>query len=257
MTTFVFPMKYILIIPRTLWKLFFVLNFLLGLIVLYPLFRILLSKKKWYPAAFRLKRFWASWILNIPGLILKIDYRKPTDDLPVPCIYCANHASYIDIAASYRVIPKYFVYMGKQELEKAPLFRIFFKDMNILVDRRSTIGSHKAFLRAGEELEKGHSMFLYPEGTISSKGKLMPFKNGAFRLAIEKQVPVVPIVFLNNWKRLQNGGFFKSTGRPGICRVVVLEPISTKGMSEADLIPLRTKVHQLMQEELNNYHSQF
>lgn len=246
-------MKYILIIPRTLWKLLFLLNFLLGLLILYPFFKVLLSRKQWFPAAFRLKRFWASWIMVVPGLIMRVKRQVPVSELPEPCIYCANHASYIDIVASYRTIPKYFVYMGKQELQKAPLFRIFFKEMNITVDRSSNVGSHKAFLRAGKELKEGNSLFLYPEGTISSNGKLRPFKNGAFRLAIDQQVPIVPIVFLNNWKRLQNGGFFKSFGRPGFCDAVVLPPISTKGMTETDLIILRTRVHQAIQEELERY----
>lgn len=140
--------------------------------------------------------------------------------------------------------------MGKQELNKAPLFKIFFKDMNILVDRKSTMSSHRAFLRAANELKNGNGVFLYPEGTISSSGKLRGFKNGAFKLAIEQQVPIVPITFLNNWKLLQNGGFFKASGRPGLSKVIIHEPISTIGMTEDDLVSLRSKVHQLISDDL-------
>jgi 1-acyl-sn-glycerol-3-phosphate acyltransferase len=100
------------------------------------------------------------------------------------------------------------------------------------------------------ELQKGQSVFLYPEGTISSAGKLRGFKNGAFKLAIEQQVPIVPITFLNNWKLLQNGGFFKSHGRPGISRVIIHEPISTTGMTEDDLVSLRSKVHEIISNDL-------
>lgn len=145
--------------------------------------------------------------------------------------------------------------MGKQELDKAPLFRIFFKQMNILVDRKSNIGSHKAFLRAGTGIDNGHSVFIFPEGTTSNDGRLRGFKNGAFRLAIEKQVPIVPITFLNNWKLLQMGGFFKAYGKPGICKIVVHEPISTIGMNENDLISLRTKVYDIIQKELSDYNN--
>jgi 1-acyl-sn-glycerol-3-phosphate acyltransferase len=233
----------------------FLLNFVLGLIILYPFFRILLSRQKWFPYAFKLKKFWAAWIMVIPGLVLKVKYKVPPAKLPQPCIYCGNHVSYLDIVASYLVIPNYFVFMGKQELNKAPLFRIFFKEMNILVDRSSNIGSHRAFMRAGADIDKGHGVFLFPEGTISSYGKLRGFKNGAFKLAIEKQVPIVPVTFLNNWKLLQNGGFFKAFGRPGISRIVIHEPISTIGMTEQDLVSLRTKVYDVIQEELEKYNS--
>jgi 1-acyl-sn-glycerol-3-phosphate acyltransferase len=246
-------MKYLLVIPRALWKTLFLLNFILGLIILYPIFRILLSRKKWFPLAFKLKKFWAGWIMIIPGLILITERKTAAETLPQPCIYCGNHVSYLDIVASYLIIPKYFVFMGKQELDKAPLFRVFFKEMNILVDRSSNVASHRAFMRAGSDIDQGHSVFLFPEGTISSFGKLRGFKNGAFKLAIEKQVPIVPVSFLNNWKLLQNGGFFKAHGRPGISRIVVHEPISTIGMTEHDLVSLRTKVYEVIQEELEKY----
>jgi 1-acyl-sn-glycerol-3-phosphate acyltransferase len=120
--------------------------------------------------------------------------------------------------------------MGKAEIDKAPLLRMFFKGMNIYVDRKTRTGSYAAFQRATEKLRNGESVFLFPEGTIESKGNLKPFKNGAFRLAIENQVPIVPITYLNNWRLLQNGGFFKSHGRPGLSYVIVHEPVDTKGM---------------------------
>lgn len=246
-------MKYLLIVPRALWKTLFLLNFVLGLIILYPFFYVLLSRRQWFPLAFRLKKFWAAWIMAVPGLFLSVTRKVPKGRLPQPAIYCGNHVSYLDIIASYLVVPNYFVFMGKQELDKAPLFRIFFREMNILVDRSSNIGSHRAFMRAGADIDKGDSVFLFPEGTISSFGKLRGFKNGAFKLAIEKQVPIVPVTFLNNWKLLQNGGFFKAHGRPGISRVVVHEPVSTLGMTEKDLVSLRTKVCDIMQAELEKY----
>jgi 1-acyl-sn-glycerol-3-phosphate acyltransferase len=244
-------MRYLLIIPRTLWKLLFMLNFGIGLLVLYPLFYILLSKKEWFPKAFRLKRFWARWILTVPGIFINIKRAIPASQLPKRAVYCANHTSYLDIIVSYIVVPNYYVSMGKREIDKAPLFRIFFREMNILVDRKSNTAAHRAFMRAGQELNKGHSMFLFPEGGISSSGKLLNFKNGAFRLAIEKQVPIVPITYLNNWKLLQNGGFFKSHGRPGISRVIVHEPVSTIGMNENDLVSLRTHVRDIILNDLN------
>lgn len=246
-------MKYLIVIPRTLWKLLFLLNFVLGLILLYPLFFIFLSKEVWFPHAFKLKKFWARWILFVPGISIKVTHEIPPSKLPQPAVYCANHSSYLDISISYLLIPNYYVFMGKQELGKIPLFKIFFRKMNILVDRGSNKSSHRAFLRAGQEIDKGNSTFLYPEGGISSNGKLRGFKNGAFKLAIEKQVPIIPITYLNNWKILQNGGFFKSYGRPGVSRIIVHKPISTVGMIENDLLSLKTKVYGIISEELEKY----
>jgi len=254
---FVFPMNFLLIIPRTLWKLVFILNFVLGLIVLYPLFSIFLSKREWYPKAFELKKFWAKWILYVPGIFIKVKREVPIEKLPHPAVYCANHSSYLDIVMSYLVIPNYYVFMGKQELDKAPLFRIFFKDMNILVDRGSNTSSHRAFMRAGKEIDNGNGAFIYPEAGISSNGKLRGFKNGAFKLAIEKQVPIVPITYLNNWRLLQNGGFFKSFGGPGISHIIVHAPIPTKGLTENDLVSLKTKVHDIIAKELEKYNDKY
>jgi 1-acyl-sn-glycerol-3-phosphate acyltransferase len=247
---------YLGIVPRALWKLFFVLNFVCSMIVLYPVFAILLSRACWYRKAFGLMRIWARWVLHVPGIFLRIHRETPAHN-GSPCVYVANHASYLDIVISYIVVPHYFVYMGKLEIDKAPLLRIFFRErrcragMNIYVDRKSRTGSYKAFTQAGEKLASGQSVFIYPEGTIESNGKLKPFKNGAFRLAIEHQVPIVPITFRNNWKLLQNGGFFKSYGRPGVARVVVHKPVPTSGMTEEDLVNLRHQVRTTIAQTLS------
>lgn len=238
------------LIPRALWKLFFILNFVVGLILLYPVFAILFVRKKRYDGAFSLMKFWARWVAAVPGVWWKIKREVPAEELPEACIYVANHSSYLDIVLSYVAIPKYFVYMGKAEIEKAPLLRIFFRDMNIYVDRKTRSGSYAAFVAVGEKLRSGQSVFIYPEGTIESKGQLKNFKNGAFRMAIEHQVPIVPVTFKNNWKLLQNGGFFKSHGRPGLSEITVHRPVPTKGMTEEDLVSLRHTVREIILHEL-------
>ena len=243
-------MNYLLVIPRTLWKIWYVLNFLITLVVLYPAFLVLLSNEQWFGTAFRLMRFWARWLCYGSGIFPSVRYEGSVLDIPSPCVLVSNHCSYLDIVLSYIALPDYFVFVGKQELDKAPLFRIFFKRMNILVNRKSTVDSHKAYVKAGERIDSGKNVFIFPEATISSSGKLIPFKNGAFKLALDKQVPIVPLVFPDNWKLLQNGGFLKANGRPGLARVYVRKAIDTKGMTNADLIPLREKTKQIIQETL-------
>jgi 1-acyl-sn-glycerol-3-phosphate acyltransferase len=146
--------------------------------------------------------------------------------------------------------------MAKAELMKIPLFKYFFVYLDIPVNRKSMTDAHKAFLEAGKKLDQGLSVVIYPEGSISSEGKLKSFKNGAFKLAIEKKVPVIPVVNINNWLFLQNGGFFKSNGRPGIPRIVVGDPIDTNGLVAENINELRDKVFNFTKQELIKYHGE-
>jgi 1-acyl-sn-glycerol-3-phosphate acyltransferase len=235
------------------WKILFILHFVLSFLLFYPFLFLFLSKRKYYKHAFFLQKIIARWICWGSFIFVEKEERFPADELPQPCVIVANHSSYIDIVVSYLFLKKYFVFMAKNELNKAPLFNIFFKDMQIAVDRKSRMGSHRAFVRASEEIDRGNSVFIFPEGTISSEGVLKSFKNGPFKLAIDKQVPIVVVTYLNNWKILQNGGFFKSYGNPGISRVVIHKPIETAGMTEENLVPLREQVYNLTVQTLNEH----
>lgn len=152
---------------------------------------------------------------------------------------------------AYIIIPNYFVSMPKQELEKVPLFNLLIRKLNIPVDRKSRIDSYRAFSIANEYLKDGGSVFLFPEGTISKAAPHMrPFKNGAFKLAIENQVPIVPISFKNNWKLFQNGNLFTANGRPGIASAVLHKPIETKGLTLNDVDALNKQVQEVIEKEL-------
>jgi 1-acyl-sn-glycerol-3-phosphate acyltransferase len=204
--------------------------------------------------AFKLKRLWTRIICSFSFLYPVIKYTSKKYQLPRPCIIVSNHTSYIDIVLSTLYIDHTAVFMAKAELLKIPLFKYFFIYLDIPVNRKSVTGSHKAFIDAGKKLDQNLSLIIYPEGTISDKGKLRPFKNGAFKLAVEKQVPIVPVVNLNNWWFLENGGFFKSNGRPGIPRIVVGDVIETKGLTHHDIATLKEKVFNFTQQELDKFY---
>jgi 1-acyl-sn-glycerol-3-phosphate acyltransferase len=244
--------QFVRLIFTPVWKAWFTLSFVIPFLVLYPFFYLTFITGN-IRLAFALKKVWAFLICLFSGIIPVIRYQTKKYTLPKTCVIVSNHTSYLDICLSVFYIRYTALYMGKQELLKAPLFRNFFRYMDIPVDRKSRMGSHKAFMKAGEKIDQGYSMIIYPEGTISNEGKLKPFKNGAFKLAIEKQVPLVPVVNLNNWKLLQNGGFFKSYGGPGLARIIVFDPISTKGMTEENLVDLRSKVFDLINSEIEKY----
>lgn len=240
------------LILSPIWKAWFMLCFAIPFLILYPFFGIAFITRQ-IGFAFFLKKIWAFFICLFAGIYPKITYVGKKHILPKQCVIVANHTSYLDIVLSVFYIKHTALYMGKSELLKAPLFKSFFKYMDIPVNRKSRIDPARALEKAAEEIDKGRSMIIYPEGTIANEGILMRFKNGPFKLAIDKQVPIIPVVNLNNWQLLQNGGFFKSLGRPGISRIVVCQAIQTKGLTEENLVTLRDEVHAIIEHELKKY----
>jgi 1-acyl-sn-glycerol-3-phosphate acyltransferase len=246
--------KLITNILQVLWKVYFLMMFVLSALLLFPLFYILLSQKKWFHIAFKLERAWAFILCTLTGIIIQI--KKESEFPPPPYVVCPNHSSYLDIVLMYLAIPDFFAFMGKAELGKWPLVRMFFNNgMNILVDRKSSIKSHKAFVRAGEEIDNEKPIIIFPEGTIPANvPKMRPFKNGAFKLAIEKQVPIVPISFVNNYRLLKNGSFWKAPARPGISRIIVHKPIFTIGLTDDDADSIKLQTFQTIQKEVEKPH---
>lgn len=189
-------------------------------------------------------------------LFYKIERRSVLDKKQA-YVFCPNHTSFLDILLIYIAIPVYFHTMGKAELLKVPLFRNFFQRMNIPVNRKSSKDAHRAFLRAGSDIEKGISIALFPEGTIHHNGPVMGrFKNGPFKLAIENQVPVVPITFLNNWILLPDD-YPVRLGHPGIAKVIIHEPISTTGMTEDDIDKLKLLVYKVINQPILDRHPEY
>ena len=211
------------------------------LLLFYPVYLLLLNNDKSLKAGFVFIRFHAGLILTLIGVIPRIKYSAKLPDGPF--IICPNHTSYLDILILYRVFPAYFIFIGKRELETDRFFSIFFRKMNILVNRDSAMDGMRALNKSAEEMKKGISVVIFPEGTIPDHAPdLMPFKNGPFKLAIKEQVPIVPVSFVNIYKLLQIGAFLKRRGKPGIAHVTVNEPVLTTGMKGGDFLALRDKV---------------
>lgn len=246
-------MKYVSLVFQLLWRFWFYLHGALVIILFYPFYFILLQRKDWFPHVFKLYRLCARILLFNSGIYPEV-IKKGKRKLKRPFVICPNHCSYLDIVTTYIVVSDYFHFMGKAELKNIPLFGHFFKEMNIPVDRASIMSSHRAFKRASDDIDKGISVAIFPEATIPDNAPhLKFFKNGAFKLAIEKQVPIVPITFLDNWKIMPDGILRRmKAGHPGITRIIVHEPIETKGMTEADLPILKNKIFKILEESLSS-----
>jgi len=240
--------KQLLKFPQWLYKLYVVATFGLTMLLLYPVFKVLLAKKR-FRTVFKLKHYWSLVMRVLCFMRLSITYQAPFPKAPY--VVVANHSSYLDIVFMYAMVPHFFVFMGKHELLKWPLVRIFFYEMNIAVNRSNHKDAHRAFLRAAEAIDHGACIALFPEGTIPlNTPKLGRFKNGAFKLAIEKQVPIVALTFKNNWRMLGDLVPGNYRARPGTARVVVHPPITTTGMDEKDLVLLRNRVFDLINHTL-------
>lgn len=115
----------------------------------------------------------------------------------------------------------------------------------------------QSILRAKEELKNGWSIVIFPEGGIPlTTPNLGPFKNGAFKLAIDSEVNILPISIIDNWKLFNVDPILTGLARPGFTRVIVHDPISTIGMDKKDLIPLRQQTFETINEPLLEFNGE-
>ncbi|NCT16386.1 MAG: 1-acyl-sn-glycerol-3-phosphate acyltransferase, partial [Flavobacteriales bacterium] len=138
--------------------------------------------------------------------------------------------------------------VGKKELAKIPLFGFFYKRTCILVDRSSAKSRQAVFLRAQRRLKSGLSICIFPEGGVPEEHILLDeFKDGAFRLAINHKIPIVPITFLDSKKRFSYTFF---SGGPGKMRVKIDEFLETEKLTIADTKMLNAKARDVILRQL-------
>ncbi len=159
-----------------------------------------------------------------------------------PYIIVANHTSYLDIFFMYSMLPKHpFVFLGKSEILTYPIIRTYFKNLNIPVFRfdRKKVGV--SFQLALEAIEEGWSLVIFPEGTIPEVNipKMMPFKNGAFKIAKEANVPIVPITFTTNHLLFSDPTMVFGPARPGVSRFYIGKYISKELVAKKSFTELK------------------
>lgn len=224
-------MKILKNILWTLYRIWFYILVALPILILFPILLISISKESWYPFFFKIARVWAKFILTGMGFNYRIE-RKQIPEKDKSYMFIANHTSMADIMLMLVSVKNPFVFVGKKELAKIPLFGFFYKRTCILVDRSSAKSRQAVFLRAQKRLKTGVSICIFPEGGVPEEHiELDEFKDGAFRLAINHQIPIVPITFVDNKKRFSYTFF---SGSPGKMRVKIHEFLSTKGLTVDD-----------------------
>lgn len=228
-----------------IWCLFWFVGIYL---MLFPLIFICIQYKPWHQVGHRLTQYWSYSFFFIIGKRIHIK-REFEVDPNAAYVFVANHFSYLDIAAGMGIFDNYFGYVGKSSVKKIPLIGYMFRKLHIMVDRSDKNSRSTSLTRGIRSLRSGKSIFIMPEGGIVSKNipeMVHPFKDGAFIMAIENQVPIVPITFVNLYQimpELMIGW--------GIPKVIIHEAISTVGKTKQDIEPLKEAVYQLIQKTID------
>lgn len=220
----------------------------LPILILFPFLLLSILKESWYAYFFKLARVWATIILFAMGFY-PIIKRETTYKKGASYMFVSNHTSMADIMLMLYISKNPFVFVGKKELSKIPLFGFFYKRICILVDRNSPKSRRDVFEIAQRKLNQGLSVCIFPEGGVPEDKSLLLdiFKDGAFRLAIEHNIPVAPMTFHDNRKRFSYDFF---SGGPGKMRAKIHEVIPTGILSLEDKRMLKNQAYDVILKEL-------
>jgi len=230
-----------------IWFLFWILFFFA---LFYPFYYLSSRNEKYYETLNFFRKANSFLCSAFSGVFFRFSYEEKLDS-DQTYIYCANHSSNLDIMIFCMMCHGKYHFMGKDELLNNPVLGIFFKTIDISVNRESKMSAFRAFKKAGENLEKGMSLIIFPEGKIDDHypPKLAEFKNGPFRLAIDKNIPLVAVSITNVWKINWDDGA-KYGSKPGICDIYIHKPINTAVLAIDDADVLKEKVFNLIKSNL-------
>jgi 1-acyl-sn-glycerol-3-phosphate acyltransferase len=216
--------------------------FLVTLLLFYLPILITVQRNRWKKYAFQLHVAW-SWAVRLL-VFVHVRYKLRSPLPKAPYIIISNHASYLDIFLMNSILPQHpFLFFGKSEILKYPLVKTFFKKFHIPVFRKDTRKAAQAFIHAKKAIQAGWSLVIFPEGTIPDENwpQMIPFKEGAFKMAKNCKVPILPITFANNYKLFSDPECLLGPARPGISEVYIhpaIEVETVQELSTEDLMQL-------------------
>lgn len=202
---------------------------------------------------YRLCMLWGDiWFFLI--FIYHRNYYEQPLDKSKPYIFVGNHISFLDAPLIVKTIRRPIRALGKTEMGKVPVFGFIYKYAVVRVDRSNADNRAKSIRNMTSILKKGISIVVFPEGTFNmTPNPLKDFYDGAFRVAIESQMPIKPFVFLDSYDRMHYRSIFSLT--PGKNRVVFLDEVPVTGLTQQDLPALKQKVYDLMDRKLREYNA--
>jgi len=204
-------------------------------------------------AIFRLCMVWADLWFPMIGIWHKKIYEAPHDRTK-SYIFLTNHISYLDAA----IIPKAYRQpvrpLGKAEMGRVPVFGFIYRNAIVTVDRSSAANRARSVRILKSLINKGISVLVFPEGTFNmGNTPLKSFYDGAFRVAIETQTPIKPVLFLDAYRRMHYRSLFSLT--PGKNRILYLREIPVDGYTVADAGRLKDEVYTIMEKKLIEYNA--
>ncbi|MES2268866.1 MAG: lysophospholipid acyltransferase family protein [Bacteroidota bacterium] len=219
----------------------------------WPLLYYFSRKAERYKNMNAVRRVWGLVSSFCVGIRYKYQFEQPID-WSKTYIVCPNHTSNLDITALSILVKSNCCFMGKEELVDGLVTRLFFRTVDIPVNRESKIASFRAFKVAMERLGNGTTVIIFPEATIPDlyPPQLHSFKNGPFRMAIELNVPIIPVTSLNTWEIFWDDGS-KYGSKPGVCDIFVHKPIETAHLTIDDADALRDEVHAIISNKINEH----
>lgn len=198
-------------------------------------------------------KVWGTLLFVFGGLPVKVIGKN---HLPKsqPYILVPNHSSYLDVPLMVYAIPHLFVFVGKSSLGKIPVFGYIFRRVHIPVNRSNPKSGLNALQKAKQRLENGRSVLIFPEGGFGrvQPPALAPFKDGAFRLAVETGVPIVPVTMPYNWQILPEKSGWHMYRKRAV--VIIHPPIETRSLTSADVDALKDRVYRIIADELAKHH---
>lgn len=232
----------------TTWSTFW---FVFPFVVTYPAQWVLGRRPAWYRHLHTFNRGWSIISIRMWGMPVEV-VRKNQLPAGQPCVYVANHSSYIDIPMLFKAIPGFLNIIGKSSLAKVPFWGPLFGRVYITVNRESAVSRGRSIVLAKAGLAQGRSIVIFPEGTISKKPgeEMVPFKDGAFQLAIAAGVPIVPVSMPLNHRFMPDlDGELRVRYSP--LRIVLHEPISTQGLTMQDVEALKQRAFATIASEFH------
>ncbi|MET0395044.1 MAG: lysophospholipid acyltransferase family protein [Chitinophagaceae bacterium] len=199
---------------------------------------------------FRLCMLWADIWFPLVFIWVKRIYEVPHDKTK-QYIFVTNHISYLDSAVLVKAYRQPVRPLGKIEMSRIPVFGFIYKKAIVTVDRSSPENRAASIRILVSVIKKGISVLVFPEGTFNMTHRpLRDFYDGAFRLAVETQTPVKPVLFLDTYRRMNYNGVWVTPGR---CRIVYLDEIPVTGLAIKDVPMLKQEVYRRMEEKLLAY----
>ena len=246
-------MKALLAPLKWLYSIYAAVTFIAVMFIIFP-FAIISSffgRIKGGNMVMRLCMLWADLWFFLVFIWHKKMYEAPHDKSK-SYIFVSNHISYIDAA----IIPKAYRQpirpLGKVEMSKVPVFGFIYRNAIVTVDRSSASNRANSVRILKSLINKGISVLVFPEGTFNmTMQPLKDFYDGAFRVAIETQTPVKPVLFLDAYRRMPYESLFSMS--PGRNRIVYLDEIQVTGYTLSDVALLKEEVFALMERKLVEY----